>query len=844
MKLAEAFVEVRVDDSKIKGDMRGVETKVGDSGKRVASTFAQVFGAAAFGAGIKSAIDQAGRLEQAVGATETVFGSAGKRIDDFAKHSAESAGLSQAAFRELTGTIGALLQNLGYTQDQAAGTSVKLTQLGADLAAAFGGKPEDAVAALGSALRGEFDPLEQFGVKLSQAQIQTKALELGLYSGKGALDANAQAQAALALITEQTAKVQGQFARESDSASGSATIAAAKAQDSAASLGKNFLPVYQKIVQLVGLAADAFGALPAPVQLGVVALAGLVALSGPIKSLVGIAKDVTAAIAKIPEATKSAGLALGVLAGVTLVGLSLRSDEVTKSNKRMTESFNALSSVSGPELLDQFVIGLSRAAIAGHGTDDALKKLTQTNLEGAKKALDYAEALDRQGKLADGQRSLFDRLRAAIVAEDAAQAEAAATQEKYGTAADGATKATDALRAATSGLSPIVADAAERQAELDARFKAAADSAQLTADGVTTARHAMQDLGGSTPEIAGLSKAVDDLADKSDDAATEADALQAALDKLFGSAIDLAEGARGVTASIQDVTKTLKENKGSLDDNTEAGRANKDAIDKSVKAIQDQGVEMLRQGSTTQQVTGYINDHINSLINQSSQSGKTKMAVGEYITQLGLTPEQVETAITLAGDEVAKAKIQEFRDKLGGIPPSKATEIQALIDEGSYAAAASRLEILSRNRTMSISIQTKGGVGYDTPVNGRSAEGRFVAGGSNFATTTAEIPGSRGDEVILPLGNPSRLAALLGDQRVGPRVATAMGGGASYSGGSPTHADVMTIDGPMSGQQLAPFEWHQHGNVYGVDDLQGTIKRALREYDRYVAQRLSKGRRA
>src|SRR5690606_24295135 len=63
-----------------------------------------------------------------------------------------------------------------------------------------------------------------------------------------------------------------------------------------------------------------------------------------------------------------------------------------------------------------------------------------------------------------------------------------------------------------------------------------------------------------------------------------------------------------------------------------------------------------------------------------------------------------------------------------------------------------------------------------------SASGRFVPGGSWLPTWTGERPGRAGDEVILPLGDPGRMAKLLSMAEVGPRVAAAMPmGGVSHS---------------------------------------------------------------
>jgi len=317
VKIAEAYVELRLDGTKAKTDAKQAAT--GAAG--VAKQALGLFSAALFVGGINKAIGAASRLEQAVGGTAAVFGEAAGQVDDFASTSAKALGISAAATRELTSQIGGLLKGFGFTQDEAAKMSMSLTTLGSDLAATFGGAPEEAVQALGAALRGETDPLERFGVSLNQTQINLKAVEMGLAESTAKVEPNAKAQAALALIYERTADAQGQSAREADTAAGAQVRAAAAAEDAAAKFGQQLLPIYARVQEVIGALADAFAALPGPVQLGVVALLGFVALAGPIKTVFSLFGDIgnrlRTAEGDFTRAGKAAALlgkALGALA--------------------------------------------------------------------------------------------------------------------------------------------------------------------------------------------------------------------------------------------------------------------------------------------------------------------------------------------------------------------------------------------------------------------------------------------------------------------------------------------------------------------------------------------------
>lgn len=226
-----------------------------DVGLAGAATSAGLLGGALAGLSVAAAAgglfalaDAASELEQSIGGTEAVFGEAEGAVSDFARTADSMAGLTETAARTLTSQIGGLLKGFGFTREEAAATSVQLAQLGADLAATFGGRPEEAVEALGGALRGEFNPLERFGVSLNVAQINAYALANGMAASEAEVTTSIRAQAALAVIMERTSDAQGQFNRELDTAGGAMSVARAEAGNLAAEAGTLLLPALVALV--------------------------------------------------------------------------------------------------------------------------------------------------------------------------------------------------------------------------------------------------------------------------------------------------------------------------------------------------------------------------------------------------------------------------------------------------------------------------------------------------------------------------------------------------------------------------------------------------------------------
>ena len=228
----------------------------------------------------QQSVEAASNLEQSMGAVDAVFGDAQGTIKAFGDTAAQSVGLSESAFQSGAANIGALLQNMGSSADEAAASAIDLTKVGADFAAQYGGTTTDALDAVQSALKGQFDPLEKYAVSLSAAQVNAKAVELGLISEGEQLDAAAKAQATLALITEQGASAQGAFARESDTLAGKQQRATAAMEDAKAQIGTALMPVMVLLADVIGkylaplledlaplvkIVADVFGAVLAPV---------------------------------------------------------------------------------------------------------------------------------------------------------------------------------------------------------------------------------------------------------------------------------------------------------------------------------------------------------------------------------------------------------------------------------------------------------------------------------------------------------------------------------------------------------------------------------------------------
>lgn len=216
--------------------------------------------ALAVGAGLLKVGSDFGKMasdfEQNSGAVDAVFKGMSKQVDSLASESAKKLGLSSNDYKQYAALIGSQLKNGGTSMDELVGKTDGLINIGADFAAQFGGTVPDAVAALSSALKGEMDPIEKYGISLNQSKIDAEAAALGFEKVNGALTDQHKQAAILSLINKQGADSQGANAREADTAAGAQARLTAAYEDMGVKLGTALLPIMGQLAGTLATVVD------------------------------------------------------------------------------------------------------------------------------------------------------------------------------------------------------------------------------------------------------------------------------------------------------------------------------------------------------------------------------------------------------------------------------------------------------------------------------------------------------------------------------------------------------------------------------------------------------------
>lgn len=212
------------------------------TGRGIGGGLATLGGGIAIGKLIADGFNEAKNAVESTNKAAVVFGKSFEGIRILGENSAKAMGLTKSEALDAAATFGNLFRALGSTEGSSAFLSAGLTQLGADLASFNNTSLEEALTAIRSGLVGETEPLRKFGVNLNDATLKAKALEMGLYLGKGNLDAYARSQAAIALIYEQTTLAQGDFKRTAGETANQLKIAGASIKNFFGAILANILP--------------------------------------------------------------------------------------------------------------------------------------------------------------------------------------------------------------------------------------------------------------------------------------------------------------------------------------------------------------------------------------------------------------------------------------------------------------------------------------------------------------------------------------------------------------------------------------------------------------------------
>jgi len=190
-------------------------------------------------------------LYETINKGSVVLGDSFARVEQFADGAAKALGQSKKEAIDAASTFGIFGKSAGLTGDNLADFSIQFTQLASDFASFYNTSPEDAIIAIGAAMRGEQEPIRRYGILLDETTLRQAALEKGIVSTvKTALTPQQRVLAAGAEIMKQSSDAQGDFARTSDGLANKQRILTAEMENTKAVIGEQLIPIMEQFYEL------------------------------------------------------------------------------------------------------------------------------------------------------------------------------------------------------------------------------------------------------------------------------------------------------------------------------------------------------------------------------------------------------------------------------------------------------------------------------------------------------------------------------------------------------------------------------------------------------------------
>ena len=197
------------------------------------------------------AIEGAKNLERNLLGLKSVFEDVTPQMRNFAMQ-AEAMGLSQSEAAKASTFIGSVLKQSGFSIEETADLTERLVKLGTDLSLTYGYDVQEALMGMTALFRGEYDPIEKFGVAMKQSEINSELAARKLNHLTGAARRFAEQQIRVELLFQRSADAQGAFER------GAGTLAVEQLKLQAAfnnvreTVATNLLPVLAKATMALG----------------------------------------------------------------------------------------------------------------------------------------------------------------------------------------------------------------------------------------------------------------------------------------------------------------------------------------------------------------------------------------------------------------------------------------------------------------------------------------------------------------------------------------------------------------------------------------------------------------
>ncbi|MFC8862648.1 coiled-coil domain-containing protein [[Kitasatospora] papulosa] len=282
-----------------------------------------------------------------------------------------------------------------------------------------------------------------------------------------------------------------------------------------------------------------------------------------------------------------------------------------------------------------------------------------------------------------------------------------------------------------------------------------------------------------------------------------ADGLTQSINALSNAYLQARGGIRGMEAAIDAATEALQKNGATLDNNTEKGRANNEALDNLASATMKAAESARANGSSWETVNGIYDRGRQKLIESADAMGLTRAQAVKLADQILRTPDK--TARLKGNMEDLQKKLDSAKAQLKRVPDSRKARVRGDIEQLEHALATARRKLDAINGKTShtyvithMEARQEGSHGTQLGY----AHGGVIGAAGGGPRSRLTLVGEQGPELV-DLAPGSRV-------RSNPDTKRMLAGGRAGGGGQP-----LVVQLQLDGRQIAEVL---------IDPLRGVIQ--------------------
>ncbi len=290
--------------------MRGME-RLGNSLNGIIKTFGIGLSIAWLVSLGKQAVDTASDLQEVQNVVDVSFGDMSHKMEELARTSVTQFGISRLSAKQMGSTFMAMGKSMVGSMEEASDMAIALTKRSADMASFFNKTATETATALKSIYTGETESLKEYGVIMTEVNLQEFAAMQGITKKISTMTQAEKVQLRYNYVMQQTALAAGDFARTSNSWANQTRILSEQFKELLGILGTGLITALTPAVKFLNTILSQLIVIAQ--QIGSI-LSKLLGITVPVSSVASGVSGISSGIGDIADDMDTAASSAGGLA--------------------------------------------------------------------------------------------------------------------------------------------------------------------------------------------------------------------------------------------------------------------------------------------------------------------------------------------------------------------------------------------------------------------------------------------------------------------------------------------------------------------------------------------------